>query len=129
MHDVLLREIQRRLEQLSAAFSRVESRMAAAEQSQQKQWGLMPPQSSGSGGTQIFQAQTPSSGSWAASGTFAYTPDSFTASVYTLDGSPTVVTSSATVYYHSTTVLESSTVVLVKLNADNATYSVINVVC
>lgn len=80
------------------------------------------------GGDSIFQAQAPSSGTIAATGTFPTTPDSFTSDVYTLDGTPSSVDTGATIYYHSTTAITASAVVIVKSNG-NGSYSVINVVC
>lgn len=129
MNEPLMREIQRRLEQLGAQETRLAQRVAALEQSAQKQWGLMPPQSGGSGGGGVMFAVTPSSGSWPGGAPPGGTPGHFTTDVYQIAGGAyDLVASGATVYNGYPSSPGVSKVVTVEAN-DDGTYSVVGESC
>lgn len=87
-------------------------------------------QPGGGGGGVPYQCQTPASGGpWVATGAgFPKTPASFTANVYTMNGSPAVAASGVTVYYTSTVAVGNSVTLLAFRNADG-TYAATNKVC
>ena len=79
-------------------------------------------------GTDIYMCQTPSTAPGAATGSFPYTPTSFTADVYTLDGKPTQVDTAAKIFNNAPVALTASKLTYIKSNGDG-TFSVINQVC
>ncbi len=121
--ETLMKWVQDRLRSITTRLDSLDNQVRQASGIQYG-WG-----GTGSGGTEIYWAQAPGTGSWAATGTFpSITPDSFTVDVYTMDGSPTLEEADATIYYHSTATLAASSIVVAKKN-DDGTYSIINVMC
>ena len=82
------------------------------------------------GGTDIFQAETPETGSWPATDNepFPGRPGKFKADVYTLDKDAELVKEDATIYNHAPSSPGNNKIVYLKVNQDGS-YSIINRVC
>lgn len=121
--ELLLRKLLRNIQSILGRLDTLEqlSRLANGVA---YNWG------GGGGGGQTYFAQTPSSGSWGATGTFpSMTPGSFTADVYrSTSGSLTLVASGATCYCYYPSSPGTSKIITLGSNGD-ATYSVLAESC
>ena len=128
MSDPILKELQRRIENLGTDLTRLARRVAGNEQSTMKNWGFSP-RLPDSATTNVYFAVTPSSSSWPGGAPSGGTPGSFTANVYKISGGAYVlVASSATIYNGYPSSPDVSKTVALGANGDG-TYSVIGESC
>lgn len=99
MFDPIVRELQRRIEELSASYFRLERRMAGNEQSLAKNWANTPQGGTSSTTTTVWFCEAPSA---VTAGTVlpGGSATSFTADVYTLTGGSYVLAETDADCYH-----------------------------